>query len=110
MFSVKDGLIVPNTLTNDEIEELLSELYATRDSASKMEQESIPRGFFGGVDQDNALRNSVTILLHHFKIQRLQALLQGRKEEFEPTRSIDGVQTNRDYVELLLESRGLSHI
>lgn len=110
MFSVKDGLIVPKTLTNDEIEDLLSELYATRESAQKMEQDSIPRGFFGGVDQDKALSNSLTILLHYMKIQRLQAKLQGRSEHLEPIQTLDKAQINRDYLDLLLDSRGLAQI
>jgi transcriptional regulator with XRE-family HTH domain len=104
---IRDGVVVLNYYSDEKIEEILSEIYAIKSDLQNSEQQEIPRGYFGNIDQDKALRRCIWILLHYMKLYQLQESLQGKKAKNKSEIEISQVETNADYVQIIMRNYGL---
>lgn len=90
-----------------EVEEILGEIYATKDEIQEIEAESIPQGFFG-IDENGALRKSLEILLRTLKVCQLQARLKGQAEQDAQPELAQSPKTNKDYLESMMINYGIA--
>ena len=108
-----DGFLIPNLMPVDEVENLLDEYHNTKARISELEQESVSRGIFGGLYEQETCNKSIKIMLHYVRLHRIILQLQGRKDEIEGTQSKTELYLNRegsrvecsgDYIQYLLNA------
>jgi len=110
---IRDGFLIPNSLPDEDLESLLDEYHATKKAIKDQEQQEAPRGWLGGIDEERTLRNGVKVMLNYMRLQKIQMKLQGQTdddtEKLESTgmQKIDQVNSNLDYILLLMSSHGL---
>jgi|GEM_PF-868959 len=106
--TIMDGFVVAmeSFSSEAEAEVLLDEYYAIGEEIVELKQQELKRGFFGGLDESEALSDSLRALVLMGRQCEIKQMLQG---QLEPDQSVvdrndkSTVQTVGDFIEVLLQ-------
>lgn len=100
----RDGFVVSEDLSEPAIEELLEERYKNEQLIENMRQSKLSRGFlFGNLDEEEAIRDSIPLLLVAARQCEIAKVLHGQSSENRGTEKIDkgAMETIGDYADNL---------
>jgi len=108
--TIMDGFVVAmESFSSDaEAEVLLDEYYGIGEEIVELKQQELKRGFFGGLDESEALNDSVRPLVLMGRQCEIKQILQGQLEPGESVVNLNDsstVQTVGDFIEALLQGR-----
>lgn len=103
--TIMDGLVISPDAYDIDVHALLEESYEIEDELIELKQQGLRRGFFGGLDEQEALDSCLRPLILMGRLCEIKQILQGR---FDSSYSEDGpLETVGDYIEKLLR-RGVA--
>ncbi|BFM16334.1 hypothetical protein R50073_25170 [Maricurvus nonylphenolicus] len=104
--NIADGFVVSSEATAEFIlEELLDEYYENSDEIASLQETELERGFFGGLDSDSAMRQSMRALLLMARQFQIKQILHGHHEPHEREVNIEetsSIITVGDFIEAMI--------
>lgn len=101
---VRDGLVLPDALPDDEAELYLDAIQQNREKAMELLSEPVPRGLFGGINEEEVMSKSFNAILHLAASVKAQLALQGQSDEMADVPKTDReIETVGQYVGKLVE-------